>query len=362
MRRFNIAYTIGGVALAALSLSGCVSRTENLDNLNVITKPYSLMFADVQGTIYSTYDGQRFDVIPNAQGVPMMGLASTGNYILLRPNPFALFVDDGGEGINRNFNPAYDKVNPSSFGPSFVLNLPGYNDTGAKAKDRLYVASSEGLAYSDSNAQTKTSFFQVSDTSFNGVGTTSLTQLDDKRLIAFDDVTRRVWIKNDLNSPWISQAGIGLPGAGSGKMFIISQKNDIYAVMTENTTDIGVWRSTDQGHNFAKLPSDGLTPDISCAISAFDKVLIVGTTANGIWRFSGQGSWQQSSIGLKTGIKIYGLAAKSNKFKGNKAGEFKSGEYIYAATNDGVYRSDNLGQNWVRVEAPPTEKEINLIY
>lgn len=364
MRRFNIAHTIGGVALAALSLSGCVNRSENLDNLNVITKPYSLLFADVHGTIYSTYDGQMFDVIPNSQGVPMMGLGATDKYILLRPNASYLMVDDAGEGVNRNFNMSYSRVNPASFGPTFMLNLPDYNDTGSGLTDRLYVASDEGLAYSDSNGQTQTSWFRVTDPELvnNNGKITSLGQLDDKKLVAYDDQTRKIWIKNDLKSEWRIQESAGLPAGGN--MFIITMKNDILAVMMQNSTDFGIWRSTDNGKTFNKLTNDGgLTSDVTCAIAAFDKVIIVGTASGGIWRFSGQGKWEQSSIGLKAGIQIYGLVYKSNKFKaGGSAENGKIGEYIYAATNDGVYRSDNLGQNWVRTEAPPTVKDINLIY
>lgn len=355
MRRFNIACTIGGVAIAALSLSACVTRTENLDNLNVITKPYSLLFADEHGTLYSTYDGSAFSVLATSSGVPVMGLATTDKYILMRPNPGILTVDDGGEGRNHNFNPTYFNVNPFSFGPSFVLNIPDYSDTGAVKRDRIYLASDKngGLAYNDSNAQTKTSWYFETDTALTG-SVTSLTQLDNGAIIAFDDIGRTVDIKVNLGTLWRSQSAQGLPGAGTGRMFVISMKNDIYAVMTADPANGGVWRSTDQGHTFSQLPT-GPT-DITCAIGAFDKVLIVGTQSGGVYRLSGQGAWESSSIGLKSGIIIYGLAYKSNKFKNGK-----SGEYIFAATNDGVYRSDNLGQNWVRLDIP-TMKQVTAIY
>lgn len=356
MRRFNIACAIGGAAMAVLSMTSCVSRTENLDNINVITKPYSLLFADAHGTLYSTYDGQKISIVPGTQGVPMMGLSSTDKYILMRPNQGSLFVDDGGEGKNRNFNPSYMDVNPASFGPTFVLNIPNYNDTGAVIKDRLYVASSStagrGLAYSDSNGLTRTSWLHETDVALEGV--TSLALLDNRTVVAFDDVSRRVYMKANLKTFWARQGAAGLPAAGTGNMFVLSHKNDILAVMI-NDINPGVWRSTDLGQNFTAMPA-GLPADVSCAISAFGKVVIVGCATNGIWRLSGQGVWENSSIGLKSGSIVYGLAAKNNKFKNDK-----SGEYVYAATSDGLYRSDNLGQNWVKVEGPSV-RDIVLIH
>jgi hypothetical protein len=51
-----------------------------------------------------------------------------------------------------------------------------------------------------------------------------------------------------------------------------------------------------------------------------------------------------SSEGLTGGIEVHGLTAKSNLYKG---GAIK--QYIFAATNKGVFRSEDLGKNWVNV-------------
>ena len=363
MRRFNIAYTVGSIALAAFSLQSCVSRTENLDNLNVITKPYSLYFADTLGLVYTTYNGERFDVLNSTQGVSVDALGTTGEFILMKMvNGTILFVDDGGQGNRHNFNPSYKNVNPAAFGPSVVLNLPKYNDTGAIKRDRVYVASSinKGIAYSDNNANYDSSWFHPGDVEL-GSSVTSFAKLDNGTIVAFDDVSRGLWVKANLTSEWKSKPATGIAAAATGQMYIISQKNDILAVMINGAgTDYGIWRSTDGGNTFSKLPdinpSDPVK-DITCAAAPFGKVLIACTRANGIWRLSGQGTWERASVGLKNNIRVYAISAKSNKFKNDK-----TGEYVFIATSDGLYRSDDLGQTWVRLEVPGSAPVFTAMY
>lgn len=361
MPRFNIACTIGSIALAAFSLQGCVSRTENLDNINVITKPYSLHFGDSLGTIYATYDGERFKVLTATQGVPVEALSTTDKYILMRMmNGTIMFVDDGGQGNINNFNPSYTSVNPASFGSSYVINLPGYNDSGAIKRDRIYIASSatgsKGIAYSDYNAHVDSQWFLVNDAEL-GNSVTSFAALENKAVVAFDDVSRSIYVKENLASEWRKKNAAGLPAAGDGRMYIISQKNDILAVMVNGDVSVnGIYRSTDQGMSFSKLPDSPITPDITCAAAPFGKVLIACTRDNGVWRFSGQGTWERASVGLKNGIRIYGITFKSNKFKNDK-----QGEYVFIATTDGIYRSDDLGQTWIRLNVPGNNQVFTAI-
>lgn len=350
MPRFNIVCTIGSIALAVFSLQSC-TRSTNADNINVITKPYSLHFADSMGTVYSTYDGERFDVLTATQGVPVEGLATTDKYILMKMmNGTIMFKDDGGQGSFNNFNPSYSFINPAAFGSTYVINLPNYNDSGAVKRDRIYIASnapgSKGIAYNDSNG-TASEWFLVNEPGL-GTSVTSFAALENKAVVAFDDVSRAIWVKPDLATAWTSKTAAGLPGAGTGRMYIISQKNDIHAVMVDgDASNNGIYRSTDQGNSFAKLPDNPITPDITCAAAPFGKVLIACTRDNGVWRLSGQGAWERASIGLKNDIHVFGITFKSNKFKGGQ-----QGEYVFIATSDGIYRSDDLGQTWIRLNAP----------
>lgn len=357
MRRFNIAYILCGIALGAFSLYSCVVRTENLDNINIITKPYSLLFADDLGEIFTTFDGERINNLRTTDNIPVEALGTTGEFrLMVKENGTILFVDDGGQGDNVNFNPVYTSINPNAFGNSMMINLPGYV-TDSAVKDRLYIASSDpdgiGIAYSDDNAAVDSPWYLVSGDAFIGSSSvTSFTQLLNGTLVAFDDVNRRVWSKASFGDPWVANTGAGLPGAavgGSGRMYITHQGNDILAVMTQAVApDNGIWRSSDGGNNFDRLPDilvDDIpidfSEDITCAEAPFGKVVIACTESNGIFRLDGQGKWSRANVGLEEGTSINAIVYKDNIFKNDKVGE-----YIYIATSKGVYRSDDLGQSW----------------
>lgn len=350
MRRFNKAYIIGCGALVVASLVGCQTRTENIVNLNVITKPYSLQFSDTSGEIYSTNDGELIYPLRTSGTGPIEALGTTGNSRLMVPTSKSfLFVDDAGEGQNTNFNPVYGNINSSAFGNSMFINLPGYVDSGAVVKDRIYIASSEGrgIAYNDYNAQKDSVWFLVPDDALPASGSiTSFAKLDNGTVIAFDDVSRKVYRKPDLGTKWQAAKSTGLPSAGAGRMYIVNQANNILAIKTGDATDNNIWRSTDGGDNFSMLPALGVD-DMTCAIAAFDKVIVAGTRENGIFRLSGQNKWEQSTNGLVEGIRINAITYKTNKFKGEK-----EGQYIFIATNKGVFRSDDLGQSWINMESP----------
>ena len=357
MRRFNIAYTLGCVALAALTLQSC-NRSGGLDNLNVITKPYSLHFSDAKGLVYSTNDGQRFKIYPGTDGIGVQTLATTGNRILMvKESGTKLFVSDGGQGVHPNFNPTYDSINIDAFGPSLLINLPGYNDTVKAGKqDRVYLASNigVGMVYSDYNGNIDSPWFRVGDAALDSK-VTSFARQASGAVVAFDNATRKIFIKSDLKTPWRKENATGLPAATGSKMYIITQKNDILAV------PIGageIYHSANDGGSFSPLPPlpNSIT-DITCAAAPFGKVLIACTKNNGIWRLSGQGKWESASVGLETGAEVYAISFKSNVFKNEKAGE-----YVFVGTNKGLYRSDDLGQTWIRLDVTSENNTFTVVH
>lgn len=71
-------------------------------------------------------------------------------------------------------------------------------------------------------------------------------------------------------------------------------------------------------------------------------VLFVGTVGEGVWRSIDAGaSWTRSSKGMFVECDVRALASDPRR-----------PEVLYAGTNEGVYRTDNLGDDWKRLEGP----------
>lgn len=371
MRRFNIAYTILFVAIMVLSLYSCVTRTENLDNINVITKPYSVYFSDSNGLIFTTYDGER--IVPHnaSDDYPIEAINTSSKYVLMiKRNGLNVFIDDGGQGVNANFNPAYTFLNPAAFGPAMMINVPNYNDTGEIISDRVYVASSElkGVAFSDVDYNNDTAWRLDPSPNLPGSGVTSFAYLDDGRLIAFDDVTRTMYVKPDFATNWQPINTSGLPATGIGKMYIVKQKNDVLAIMLDGDASTnGIWRSSGANGSFSPLPTIPPPPgrthvNLTCAEAPFGKVVIACSDSSGIFRLDGQGTWQPANIGLLEGASVNGIAYHNNKFKTTNDADKKVGEYIFIATTRGVYRSDDLGRSWIKLDVPTITDHFTAIH
>lgn len=344
MRRISTVYTWACVALAAFAFQGC--RTENLDANNIITKPYTLYFADSNGVIYHTNDGERISVKRGPDGVEIGTLETAGNNLLMcYTNGTILHVAEVSKYTNVNFNQSFIAVHPLSFGQSRVLNANKFADG---VKNRVYVAGA-GVYYNDSNGTDGSRWLKdesdpIKNANVNSI--TSYARLDNGKVIGYDDVSRRLISKADASAPWIVHPGSGLPGAGSGRLAIINKGNDIIAYAYGNDPAArGFWRSTDDGQTFAALPQLPDTPFITAATGTFGKVLIACTRDRGIFRLSGdQDKWEYSSFGLDAGTRVYAIVAKDNMYKNDAEKVF-----VFIATSTGIYRSDDQGQNWIKI-------------
>lgn len=355
MRRFNIVSTVSCVALVALSLQSC-DRTNGIVNNQVITKPYSLHFVDTLGNIYYTNDGDKFGSLHITDGVAGAAIFGSGSNILfIKENSTILFASDGGEGSNTNFNPVFKQLNPAAYPTTAVINLEDFVDTGG-LRDRIYAATNTGLVFNDSNGKSGTPWFAESNVPgqnipvFNIGSATSLVQLANKTVVVYNASGNIIYTKENINAHWTPKNVSGLNP--DGQSFMIAKGDELIVVCYDGNDAGKMWRSTDLGNNFNQLPEiltgepaplDKIT-DITAVDGVFGKVLIACTRDNGIWRLSKQNTWEESTFGLEEGTRVYDIVSKTNLFK-NEAIR----EYVYIATSTGVYRSDDLGQNWIRV-------------
>ena len=117
---------------------------------------------------------------------------------------------------------------------------------------------------------------------------------------------------------------------------------NIYSITSTGSTVFiatsydGVYKSTDFGNTWSSS-NQGMGPKDVRAITITDaSSLIAGTHYVGMYRSTDLGlSWNKSMTGFPAGISILSI--------------LESESSIYAGTRDGVYRTDNNGDSWIKL-------------
>lgn len=355
MRCSSVSYKLLVVALLAFTSQSC-KKTNGIDNNQVITKPYTLYVVDSSGVVFNTNDGKTFRRASlTADGIPTASLITSGKSILfIKDTKSNIFMsDDEGD----NFNPVYNPLSAAAFGQNMMINLHKFGIV----DDRIYATTGggTGVVYNDSNGK-KTAWKTDNSAVLTGANVTSYTRLQGGLLIAFDDVNRFVFTKTDDGSPWVKKAAIGLPAAGSGQFFV-SHFGD-KAIAVDRAATEGVYFSNDAGDTWTKYVYDFPSGTIiNHAYAPFEQVLLVSTNY-GMYRLSrASNTFETSNFGLDDSTRIYGITGKNDFYKNDA-----TKEYVYIATSTGIYRSEDLGDNWTKVFAGIGQYEdaskFNVIY
>ena len=340
MRNFSVVYKLAAVALLAFTAQSCKKRMNGIDNNQIISKPYSLFVADSSGRLEFTNDGKLFKTAFGAQGVnhvPSM-VFSGNNFIWVLANNAHVAEDKelfGGD--NFNFNPINLGINPLAKWQSMMINVPSYDN-------RVYLAGNSGFGviYSDSNG--KRNSWKVDGGFASNIAApvtiTSFTQLKDGSVICYDHINNRIFNKTGKLNAWTEVTPMtGLPTGGK---FFLSHFQDI-TILGDSTGVNGVWYSHDKGANWAQYTGLPAGAQVQCMLAPFERVFLVGTAQHGVYRLPlNSTSLQASNEGLNNLINIRAMAAKDDLYKTEAVSE-----YVYLATDFGLYRSVDLGNNWI---------------
>jgi len=319
-------------AFGALCLQSC--RKENgIDNNNVIRTPYSLFYGDSEGGVERTNDGTSYKRIFPYDGIPVRAIVTSGNNLLFVKVNAHLSLDNG-----ENFNPTEFNVSGSAADQSIILDVTSHG--------RLYLASNygDGIRYSEDHGVTWKTDTNWDPTILNFKYPSSLAQLKGGDLFAYSNVTDRLFKRTSKDDSWKEVIMNGLP---SGNYFI-SRLND--ALIASDVAG-GVYFSLNKGINW--LPYSGLSSSetVNATYAPFDQTLLVGTS-NGIYRLV-SGTFVASNNGLEQGSQVYSIVAKADTYKNEVIKQ-----YVYIGTSTGLYRSEDLGQNWIMVK----DGDIRRVY
>lgn len=318
--------------LGSVLLGGC-KKENGIDNNSIIRTPFTLYYTDEQGSLYNTNDGEKTKNIFPPDGFIIKSVITSGTNILFVKNNAHLSLNNG-----QNFNITdYAVIKDKPF-QSLMLDVPDHG--------RIYLAvntgnpSDKGIKYSEDTGKTWTIDINW-DASLNDAPIQSFAQLKNNELYAWNNVNQVLYQRIGKAGLWTQVVPVvTLPAGGD---YFLSRINNTLIATDYNGTN-GVSYSNDGGINWAQyagLPNVKLH---ACA-APFDLDLFVGTEGMGIWKLQPGGVFVPRNSGLENNTEVYGIVGKSDAYK-NEALR----QYIFSATSDGLYRSQDGGNNWVQVK------------
>lgn len=328
----TIIYSMGVVAAMALTFQSCKPKINEIDNNQVISKPYSLYVGDSSGTILNTNEGFNYKYVVFNGGIPTTSIITAGNNILFYQ--YNLHIIENSLTGN-NSNPTYTDV-----GFGFEQSIMHY---WARYK-RVYVISAlgKGMVYNDDFGEVN-KWRPVTDENVPaGTQITSFTELKSGKLIALDNFNKETFRLSDPGQQWQkTTGGTKLP---VGLFYLTHKENTVIAV--DYSGQSGAFYSTDDGatwNAYAGLPAGD---PLYCANAPFDQTVLIGTASKGIYRLKlGETNFEPASIGLTQNMTVRAIVGKEDYYKNGI-----SKRYIYAATSKGIFRSEDFGDNWVIVK------------
>lgn len=349
MKGLKIFGTLAAAVALTATLQSC-KRENGIDNNNVLQVPYALYAADAQGGILKTNDGQVFTSTFPGDGRPIRALAtSQKNVLIIKDSLFFVSMDNGFSFLPFTID-KYRLPGGIFWQQFFLLNT--------KKDNRIYLPtyiSKYGLnvVFSDDNG---TGRYFYTDTVWNKKNTdtasffNSFTETDNGYVYAYSNAgsrnnpAQRLYVKKSKDSSWQSVTTNLAPDGSisAGDSFYLSHIGNTLIAASYRSNQ-GVWFSVNDGATFKKY---GGVPDeliIYDTRAAFDKVMLA--TNMGVYLFGDNNSFAMSNSGLDAKTVAYSIATKENVYKN---GVVKN--YVFIATNTGIYRSEDKGRTWVKAK------------
>lgn len=315
-----------------------------IDNDEVIQTPYGLYIANTNGMLLNTNDGKMYDMVFPADGFSPVALATTKETLfMLKENLHASFNN------GKNFQMVFDRVSLNPWNEQ-LLDAPLHN--------RVYVATTQGkgVAYSDDEGREWTidnNFNELIPVSYK---ISSFAAHNDGSVYAFSNENLLLFKKENRDATWNPVTIEGVWPADDGVYFLSGDGQSLFLI--ESTGRHFHYVSDDGGVHWTKLSNANIPwgSFIWTASRAPGGNLLVGTE-NGIFRFEPPNQLVPSNNGLEIGTKVHRLTTKKNVYKNGSVRH-----YVFAATNKGLFRSEDRGVNWVRLTDTTFQHNYRVMY
>jgi photosystem II stability/assembly factor-like uncharacterized protein len=311
---------IDGIIYAGTQVNGMYASTddginwtatntgiETLEVTSIVNKPGYIFAGTFGGGVYRTTDGGQIWIAPsNGENLAVLSMVIDDSYI---------FAGTVGNGVYRS----------SDNGVTWEQNISVFLGYGAMCKSgNKVIASSSNYTLESTD---------------HGENWNYITQLDGAEIFSYycdgDTIIaggRNKIYKSIDNANNFTTINLNFP-FGIVNIYSITA---IEGTLFSATSYDGVYKSTDGGLNWSSA-NTGMGPKDVRAITATNvSTLISGTNYVGIYRSTDLGSsWNKSITGFLAGSSILSLLVSEPS--------------VYAGTRDGIYRTYNNGDSWMKM-------------
>ena len=372
MRKTSLLLPAVVIVLSGILMGGCAKKTSTINDGVSIETPYSLYFSDLQGALYNSNDGKTSKVVFTSDGTPSRSIVTDGmNILWARP----ILYYSTNQGIN--FNYTYPIVTlcedsfinvygePAGLNQSMMINIPSWGQTYITSRDPAgtnifgIAGSVQGGIINSWILQDYYDTVEIYD-AHTVYYTTSFTQTSSGNLIAFSQsisgtppTPHGFMVRTSASARWIRiYPGTVSPFSSSldssKAWFSLGHINNRVILIDNKGTSVAnggsaAYYSDDTCHNW--YPYTGLPANVPmlCIASPFEQLCYVGTEGHGLYLLNPNlNIFQPVTAGLPSNLTVRNIAFKENVYKNGTVQQ-----YVYLATNLGIYQSADMGNNWV---------------
>jgi len=365
MRKSSLLYFCAFVLISSTVFYSCAKKSNTINDGQVIETPFTLYFTDAAGTLYNTNDGKTTKVIFTSDGSSDRAIVTDANNIIWCRNDLYFSINSG-----LTFNQSYKTpslayegfldVNgkAKTLNQSMLINIPNWSQSYVASRDPSganYFGIAGTVAGGATGSWIQQNYYDTDEVHDAGTQDymTSFTSTVGDTLYAWSAITQSMMFRPSATDRWKKTypAVFPFPLDSFQAWYSLGHIYRRLILIDNKGTAAGFGGSPaiysdDKGYTwqpYSGLPTN--TP-LMCVCSPFEQLCLVGTDGKGLYLLNpNTNSFQSNNVGLPGGLTVRNISFKENIFKnGNHV------QYVFLATNKGLYQSADMGVNWVKIQ------------
>jgi hypothetical protein len=339
----NKQIVLAALVVAMLATTACVKQpTEPIDNTGTLLAPYTLLVGSTNNSLYKTNDGISFDFIKPGGGSWSQSVMAVDTNIVFVNNSINV-----GSGMRLPF-----------YAPQTQTGFPVLIKNGT-----IYKQGYPNMSFYD--AANKNAYvcglFELRESNATGIvgtwnaspftGTVPATPTSVAKTANGDVFTwtigGKLYKKTGGLGNFTQVTITTAPPTAAGQFYFLSAVED-KLLLSDYTNTAGIYYSTNGGVTWSILAGIPLGNDVTFGKGMqYTNQYFTALDTIGLYRWDyGNNILVREGLDLPKNIRIYDMVSKRNVYRTGL-----SKIYYYLATDQGLYKSDNDGNNWTMIKS-----------